>query len=1377
MFLRKIDGFGYFCKLNFPRCTMNKLYWALAAFLLPIFTFAQSDGDYQSRATGPWFTATTWQVYFNGAFRNLEDASAGPYQNQIPNNPPSNGETVGEINIISPNSVTVDAAVSLDSNPLYIFSGAEVVISNTVANPDITVDVNSSIYVEGLLALANGATHSGFDNSTTTILNGGVYEHRYTTTRGVVIGATWDDGSTIRFTSYTNPGTFNGTENLDQDYYDFEWNCPQSGNIDLNGNLLTVRNNLSILATDTGTPSNERLRIFGASNDNTLTIGGDLILSGASSVAFTTNGTGNVIDVTGDYLASATIRTTFVFGTGSLDINLAGDYTQSGAVHRFTTNAAAIFNLNLTRDFSYGTSTMSATVGSQANLNFVSSATQAYTGTGTVTGPINYFVEGTTSLNLATSSLRGTGTFTLRSTASLQAGAFNGSGTNTAGAIQTGTTQGNIRVSGVRTYEDESTIIYNGAAAQQLGAGHPTATIVNTVIQNGLSVTTVGSRTISGDLTLVSGNLAIAGATALTLNRNIIPNSNFITPNTTSDLIINGDGLSGTFPFPAGAATIRNFTLNRSGGSLTFANNVTITALVTLTNGELDFSGRTLILNGTFTSAGGSLFSNSTTSVLQIGGSGAFGSLQMAGDPNNQVGTFTFARTTSGTLTNAGDLFVATTFNLNNGTFTNSGSLTFANGATLNRIAAAATIAGNRPTTQSGDTYNVVYTGGTITTSLELPDPSNDTDLGNITIASGTINLAQDLVINGIVNLNGGTFVLGTNTITMEGSAWNDNAGTFSVGTGTVIFNSTAGATIGGSSVPQFGNLTLNDNTTLTFPSGVINVSGDLQIGSSGILNSNNGTLTLNGATSTNFSGGGKTYRNITLNKTVSSDVTLTSGVNLTGLLTVTSNGSDFASNGNLTLISNASGTASIAQLLAGRTVSGDVVAQRYIAAKGRAYRDISAPVLNPTVQQLIQSGVTITGPFTGSSFPCAGCGTNNPSMYFYDETVAGLQSLGYTAFPLSGGNSATSLLVRGRGYNVLIRNELGSPTASLTGTINSGTIALPTSYTTTGGGATEDGWNFVGNPYPSAIDWDNAGWTKTNVTGNQISVYDPAKPPSGGYRVWNGAVGDLGNGRIASGQGFWFKASAAPTLQVTEATKTTTSTTFYRKAQTDVDYLQITLLGNEVEENAYIQKVEGAKMGYDEFDGFKLSFDEDVALSTLSEDGKNSLSINAIGEVLSQGEIPVQIKNLAVGTYTISLKRIGNFSESVILIRDNYLRTLKEFSGSYQFSVSSTPNSKSTDRFTLVFGQETPSKPKGSTTSLYPNPVMDVVNVEVFSKVTPHGEVMDLTGKVVGNLAWEKLEENIWRGSLNMNSAQNGMYIARIKFGAILETIKFIKK
>jgi hypothetical protein len=1336
---------------------MNKSLLALLLALSGVFfAHAQTIGDYRSVGDGDWDDISIWEVYDGVSFIA---ATSFP-----------EATTANVITIRTPNAVSIAAGsdgISIDQLVVQTGGAFNVLGFSIIIENGAGVDLNNSGTISA-------------DPAAISFAQDAVYEHSQN--GGSLPIADWGVGSECRITGVTTTAP----SDLGQNFYHFIWSSNQSANINLNGALTEViLGNLTV--SNTGA-ANERLRFFSdGGSGEVLNIIGDLIISGGSSVVFTNTATDCQVVVGGNFSNSSSRRQTFALGAGgSVIVDVTGNLSHSTNGLRLTANATASATLNLFGNFSLAGTTLSSTAGSSAVINFRSGTVQTFTRTGTPTqtGPLAWNVLDNTTLDIAAASfLAGTTTtssFFLESGSTLVTRAVNGSGTNASGAIQSSTTQGSIRVATtLRTYQTGSTITYQGAAAQQMGNGHPAA--ANTVINNSVGVTTVGSRSILGDLTLQSGNLTIAGTTALTLGGVITAGANAIVPTTTSDIVLLGNGLTGVFPFPAGAITFRNFTLDRISGSVTFNNNVTLTGVVSLANGELDFSGRALILNGTFSAPAGSLLSTSNTSVLQIGGTGAFGSLVMSSSPGNVVGTFTFNRTTGGTLTNASDFFVANIFNLNNGTLTNSSRIVMANNANLLRTASTATLVTNGPEVAvTGETYNVTYSN-TLTTGLELPDASNSTDMGNLTVSGGTVTLSQDLTINGSVSLNGGTLAQGANTITMEGGFWNDNIGNITSTTGTVVFNSSAGTTVGGSSTPQFGNLTLNNGAMLTLPS-IVNISGNILINSGGTLNAATTTIVLNGAVSSNFGGGGKTYFNLSQSKTGGADVTLTSGVNLTGVLTVVNNGSDFASGGLLTLVSNASGTATIAELLTGRTVSGNVNAQRFVAGVGRFYRDISTPVTNPSVQQIISSGVTITGNFTGSSFPCGGCATNNPSMFFYTESVAGAQNQGYTAFPTPGGNSSTSFLTTGRGYNVLVRNEIGSPTITLTGTINSGSINLPVSFTSTAGGITEDGWNFVGNPYPSAIDWDAAGWTKTNVAGNQISVYDPTKPPSGGYRVWNGAIGDLGNGRIASGQGFWFKADAAPTLTVTESTKSSTATSFYRTRESneELDYLRIDLTGLQTDESAFIQRIDQASHGYDTFDGNKLSPPDQVSFSTLSSD-KRKLSINSIGVVRENDEFQLKLVNLIPGEYSLSISElVGDFLGKRIKIRDNFLKTETDMSllHAFKFSVRDMAGSTNPDRFTLVFGDGLSSLNADlRIAQVYPNPVQDIIYSEVFSETEPISEIVDMNGKSMGSLIWENIEKDLWLGKADMTWLPSGVYLLKLTSEKGFEFSKIIKK
>src|SRR5690349_11711761 len=62
--------------------------------------YGQSEGDYRSRQSGDWSSATTWQVFTSGSWNNVETAGAGSFQNITPT------DASGDISIQSGHSVT-----------------------------------------------------------------------------------------------------------------------------------------------------------------------------------------------------------------------------------------------------------------------------------------------------------------------------------------------------------------------------------------------------------------------------------------------------------------------------------------------------------------------------------------------------------------------------------------------------------------------------------------------------------------------------------------------------------------------------------------------------------------------------------------------------------------------------------------------------------------------------------------------------------------------------------------------------------------------------------------------------------------------------------------------------------------------------------------------------------------------------------------------------------------------------------------------------------------------------------------------------------------------------------------------------------------------
>lgn len=109
-----------------------------------------------------------------------------------------------------------------------------------------------------------------------------------------------------------------------------------------------------------------------------------------------------------------------------------------------------------------------------------------------------------------------------------------------------------------------------------------------------------------------------------------------------------------------------------------------------------------------------------------------------------------------------------------------------------------------------------------------------------------------------------------------------------------------------------------------------------------------------------------------------------------------------------------------------------------------------------------------------------------------------------------------------GQGFSVW--TNIANEVRIYTGTLNTGALG-PFSAQLTGVAGSSTGWNLVGNPYPSAIDWnESTGWTKTNI-GNTIYIWNSNNNQ---YAVFNGTTGTNGGSQyIAPEQGFFVQATA----------------------------------------------------------------------------------------------------------------------------------------------------------------------------------------------------------------------------------------------------------
>lgn len=237
---------------------------------------------------------------------------------------------------------------------------------------------------------------------------------------------------------------------------------------------------------------------------------------------------------------------------------------------------------------------------------------------------------------------------------------------------------------------------------------------------------------------------------------------------------------------------------------------------------------------------------------------------------------------------------------------------------------------------------------------------------------------------------------------------------------------------------------------------------------------------------------------NLNTDLTVANDLTINSGDKLiispTSTLTVygnTTNNSDYSG---LQLISNNLGTASLIHNSFG--VSATV--QRYIGGTAADWHFLSTPLSGQPIHGTIWTPPGGYGDGTGYD------------MYIWDEpSSCWIYNLNTTVSPTWPSIHSSTSFMPGRGY--LYATLESSPTKQFTGELNNGYITRSLTVTSTAVD-TLQGFNFIGNPYPSSIDWANSsGFSRNMLTqnpggGNDIWVWSQS---ANNYGVYNSADAD----------------------------------------------------------------------------------------------------------------------------------------------------------------------------------------------------------------------------------------------------------------------------
>ena len=331
-----------------------------------------------------------------------------------------------------------------------------------------------------------------------------------------------------------------------------------------------------------------------------------------------------------------------------------------------------------------------------------------------------------------------------------------------------------------------------------------------------------------------------------------------------------------------------------------------------------------------------------------------------------------------------------------------------------------------------------------------------------------------------------------------------------------------------------------------------------------------------------------------------------------------------------------------------------------------------------------------------------------------------------------------TPLNTVGKGYSTMYSYQNGAPTTKtleFTGSLNDGAYSIPLSFTSGMG----EGWNLVGNPYPSVINWNAAsGWTKPANMNNSIYFWDNTlNDGAGNYKYYLGSGGSNEGVGVSGGsqyipalQGFFVKTAAACTLGMNNNVRIHYHVPFYKDGIT-TPLIRLQVVNGSYSDETVVRFDANATSGADNaYDCWKLFASNVPQLSTITTDNVN-MAINTFPQVESDLIVPLQLNAGVTGNFTIRATEILNFNDSPVMLEDKILNITQNLTQNptYSFTASIGDNP---DRFNLHFksvnGINDPSENKVNIYScgktVYINP----------GTVNLHGQVViyDILGKPI---------------------------------------------
>jgi hypothetical protein len=217
-------------------------------------------------------------------------------------------------------------------------------------------------------------------------------------------------------------------------------------------------------------------------------------------------------------------------------------------------------------------------------------------------------------------------------------------------------------------------------------------------------------------------------------------------------------------------------------------------------------------------------------------------------------------------------------------------------------------------------------------------------------------------------------------------------------------------------------------------------------------------------------------------------------------------------------------------------------------------------------------------------------------------------------------------------------------------GTINCGAQG-PFAASLTGSAGANTGWNLMGNPYTSAIDWDAAsGWTKTNLA-NSVYIWNGTQ-----YATYVAGVGTNGGSRyIPKGQGFFVQATASgASLSMNRNVQVHNAVSFMKNDDDPDNTIRISVSSSGFSDEAVIVIRESNTYAFDpQTDAYKFYGSAEAPQLVVEKDDNSELSIASLSLGTDLIDKSVLLYPATDGQHSLTWSH--NVSHNIPMLYDNF--------------------------------------------------------------------------------------------------------------------------